>query len=352
MPRPTTSRRPAFTLIELLVVIAIIAILIGLLLPAVQKVREAANRAKCSNNLKQFGLAMHNYAGANNSKFPPSRGLNPAGAPQPSTPAGADDKFACWTHLCLPYVEQDAVARGYDPKKRWSDTTVNTTGLSNMDVAKNQLKLFACPSAPPSRIDSVTFTTNSSNPANAPGYPVTIPAGSFGIGDYTQIRQVRNRFYVANSLPLPAIADPVGIMEQTVPVAIVSVQDGLSNTILFVEVAGRPNNWRINGSGPPVDTGNGAITDQNGWASPDGGVISIDGMNGANGTVNGGSTGVVANNCIMNCNNDSEPYSFHTGGVHLVMGDGSVRFLNSSVSAATWAALCTAKLGDTIGADY
>jgi prepilin-type N-terminal cleavage/methylation domain-containing protein len=347
MPR----RRPGFTLIELLVVIAIIAILIGLLLPAVQKVREAANRAKCSNNLKQFGLAMHNYATANNSKLPPSRGFNPAGSPQPTTTARVDDKFACWTHLCLPYVEQDAVARGYDPKKRWSDTTVNATGLSNMDVARTQLKLFACPSAPPSRIESLSFTSNSS-PGGQPGYPVTVPAGTFGIGDYTAIRQVRNRYYTANGLPVPNPADPLGIMDQTTPTALAAIQDGLSNTILFVEVAGRPNIWRKTaGGGPSVDTGT-ALSDQNGWASPDGAVISIDGMNGANGDVNTNATPVLASKCLMNCNTDSEPYSFHTGGVTVVMGDGSVRFLNESITPATFAAICTAVAGDTIGADY
>jgi prepilin-type N-terminal cleavage/methylation domain-containing protein/prepilin-type processing-associated H-X9-DG protein len=339
-----TPRR-AFTLIELLVVIAIIAILIGLLLPAVQKVREAAARTQCQNNLKQFGVAMHNYANVNDNRLPPSRGFNPAGAPAAATPANVDDKFRCWTHLCLPYIEQENVARQYDPNKRWSDGTASASGASNLDVARTTFKLFACPSAPAPRRDSVAFSVNSS-PGGQPGYPVTVPAGQYGIGDYTQVRQVRNRFYAANSLPLPSPSDPIGIMAQTAPTPLVHVQDGLSNTILFIEVAGRPNNWRKTATSPRTDIGAGDITDQIGWASPDGGVISIDGTNGATGDVNGGSTGALASNCVMNCNNESEPFSFHTGGVNVVMGDGSVRFLREGVSPAAFAALCTAKAGD------
>src|SRR5436189_6463235 len=122
-------RRRAFTLIELLVVIAIIALLIGLLLPAVQKVREAAARTKCQNNLKQLGLALHNFAGANG-YFPTS---TRASATAPVRNA--------WTTFVLPYFEQDSLAKGYDFNYNWDDP-------KNLPVTSVPVKTLVCPSNP------------------------------------------------------------------------------------------------------------------------------------------------------------------------------------------------------------
>ena len=312
--KPSRRPRPAFTLIELLVVIAIIAILIGLLLPAVQKVREAAARLSCQNNLKQFGLAMHNYAGTNRDQFPSTRVNTPS------------NKFQAWTVLALPYVEQDNVARQYDLTRRWDDNAGNP---SNRQIALTRLKLFACPSAPDGRRAAVSGPTAGLN---------------LGPMDYLVLHQVRRRFYVGAGLAAPA-TDLPGALENGRPTPIMGISDGTSNTILILEDAGRPN-YILKGR----DTGNVIPSNEGfGWADPDTCSGSLDGSNPTTGVVNPSNVAAGAGNCVLNCGNDSEPYGFHSGGINVCMADGSVRFVSASIAPATFAALITRSNGDLPG---
>jgi prepilin-type N-terminal cleavage/methylation domain-containing protein/prepilin-type processing-associated H-X9-DG protein len=302
------ARRPnrlAFTLVELLVVIAIIAILVALLLPAVQRVREAANRSTCSSNLRQLGLAILAYQNAHGVfpivTFPPVTPLDPM--PGPS-----------YFVRVSKHMDQEALFRAYDFSKQWTDP-------ANLPVAKNVIRALQCPTAGGTRFDTTT----------APS------AGPLPVSDYNAIRYVSP---MLNMIAGNTATMSPGLISDS-PVRPTDVTDGLSNTILSVECAGRPQLYR---AGRLV--AGAAVTPKRGgaWAAPE---SSIAAMNySADGTMQD------IGNCVINCTNDGGTYSLHPQGVNIVFGDGAVRFVNQRITPAIFVALITYSGGEPPPAAY
>jgi prepilin-type N-terminal cleavage/methylation domain-containing protein/prepilin-type processing-associated H-X9-DG protein len=318
MSRP----RQGFTLVELLVVIAIIAVLIGLLLPAVQKVREAANRMSCSNNLKNLGLALHNYHD-NHSKFPPGA-LGPrAGFPQfdglKEHGVGA---------FLLPYIEQQPLFQHYNWDSSWLDPP-------NQQVVRTQLPVWQCPSAEANRVHDgslVTVTPPTEN--HFSGYAACGDyAGMLGVHPDLVQRGVVN----PPGGPRDAAGYYEGVLGINVTRGIAEIFDGTSQTILMAECAGRPQLWHGRTKVPNV------------WLT--GGPWAARGLLWGRGATPDGTA--FYGECAINCTNDREVYSFHPGGANAVFVDGSVHFLTADINIRVLAALITRAGGEVISAaDY
>jgi prepilin-type N-terminal cleavage/methylation domain-containing protein len=320
--RRRQGRGSAFTLIELLVVIAIIAILIGLLLPAVQKVREAAARLQCSNNLKQLGLALHNHHDVYRG-FPPAVQDLPPYAGGPTTPK------LSWVPYLLPFFEQGNLQNRYRMDRDWQDKTNDGvpphTGAATGPNQK-QITLLLCPSAPEGRVGG----------------------NRRGITDYAPPNQVsrQNPFYTAHPMPR---SDPtnVGILGYNVKRRIASVADGLSNTMLLAEDAGRNQWWVMGknvGSKPPNFVHGG---ESGAWANPGSHIITY-GFNPDNlNTTKPAQPGP----CAVNCTNTGEMYAFHTGVANVLLGDGSVRSLRSGTEVNIVIPLITRASGEVVPAN-
>lgn len=310
-------QRSGFTLIELLVVIGIIGVLVGLLLPAVQAAREAARRMQCANNLKQIGLALHNYESA--FRVWPKQSSGPS--------AGRDfvAKRGSWFTAVLPFFEQDGLFQSFNNDYNWHDP-------ENEVPVKTQVPTLRCPSVP----DRQGFEwTRLGTFANASTPTATFGPRAFFNGattDYANVGGIGSQ--LNNSLPPSRrIADPFncGILKRTA-VKLADVLDGLSNTILVVECAGRPElyqNGRLVADGSPKTwSGASSVTSP----FPTGGVWSSH-LKGflIDGAQPNGNTAIRPGTCSINCSNDNEVYSFHVGGAHALIADGSVRFLTASL---------------------
>jgi prepilin-type N-terminal cleavage/methylation domain-containing protein len=368
-------RRPAFTLIELLVVIAIIAILIGLLLPAVQKVREAAARTTCSNNLKQLGLALHNYESAYG-YFPTS-----GEGPNTTNQFSAFDTVSTYVQL-LPYIEQDTVYKLMNETYRYNDSR----WPGNQAGAKATIKTFLCPSNPLYKDDPQGYGECDYMPiAYVDIVPLGDPLGS-GIQPGTRDTEpVGSRKYrTAGLLTLHyEVCDEKGNLTldptcnfMRTPLnkrggrKIAAVTDGTSNTIAIIEDVGKqhesyplPNGGNmkaayIDGNPYGVDKSPSGLSNNYRWAEPD----IANGFSGPHqDAVN--KLARVTNNptpvggpatcpwSLQNCGPNDEAFSFHGAGCLAVFGDGHVGLIRTSTDPFTLRALCTATEGDLVTLD-
>jgi prepilin-type N-terminal cleavage/methylation domain-containing protein/prepilin-type processing-associated H-X9-DG protein len=302
------KQRRAFTLIELLVVIAIIAVLIGLLLPAVQKVRETANRLTCTNNLKQIALAYHNYHDSHDG-FPFSASNSM------TAPAG-------WGIYILPYLEQDPLYRSYNLAAPFFYTNMSQ-GIDNQKVVNTPLKMMQCPTAPPDH----SYRNYSLPP------PFNFVSWSGSSADYGPEIGVDPNF-LAPYLMLPSGENLDGVLQPDKSIRIRDITDGTSNTLLICEIAGRPNVWQAGHEGSGVTYFSGA----GGWGDATSGNARLYGSS-YDGTMFPGT-------CGINCSNDFGLYAFHLGGANVAFADGSVHFLNATIDIRTLVALITRAGGE------
>jgi prepilin-type N-terminal cleavage/methylation domain-containing protein/prepilin-type processing-associated H-X9-DG protein len=307
MPRPPDSRkRPGFTLIELLVVIAIIAVLIALLLAAVQKVREAASRLACENNLKQLGLALHSFHDTHK-KFPPGHVDGPC--PEVGVTKAV---YHGWGPFILPYIEQQPLANRYS-------LDVNHYDWPNEPVVSKHLKIFQCPSAEPDRVMTYGVFTNGVKGA---------------CGDYAPTENVDPVLVQLGWIDKAASYD--GVLTLNRMTRMTEITDGTSLTILLTEDAGRPRQWRAGRPGEDQKVAGGP------WSARNSGIVVM-------GSTTDGET--RPGQCAINCTNLREVYSFHPGGANAVFADGSVRFLQKSINIRTLAGLVTRAGGEVVAAD-
>jgi prepilin-type N-terminal cleavage/methylation domain-containing protein len=335
-------RRSGFTLIELLVVIAIIAVLIGLLLPAVQKVREAAARTKCLNNLKQIGLALHNYHDANN-KFPPA-GIYPANA-------SSGDAWSHFTRI-LPYIEQ---ANTYNQ--------VDFTLAANVQdaVTRQRIPIFVCPSEVNDVMKAATSTTG---PGAINRWPSSYAAS---VGTWMAWNPLTGQ---GGDGAITYTSQPNG------GVPVTGISDGSSNTIAYSEVKAYTWNLKTNtalAATTPIPAPTAAAVLALGGtlgSTPSGHTSWTEAQ-----TFHNGFTYVLPPNTPVMYNNNGTMVdvdqlssnegnatritfdavtsrSYHSGVVSSLFCDGSVKSISNSIDPLTWRALGSRNGGEVLSGNY
>jgi prepilin-type N-terminal cleavage/methylation domain-containing protein len=321
------SRRKAFTLIELLVVIAIIAILIALLLPAVQQAREAARRSQCKNNLKQLGLAMHNYHDAHNLLPIASMTSRNPSCNTSSTGNNGQSGYV-WLRYIMPYIDQANLYNSWNENKYYQDNTTVTNGLTNAQIMRTTIPGLLCPSDPPFRAWG--------------------PLG--GILNYNYAVNLGNLFWGSNSYTgTPAVTYFGGSFYGSTSdtgtcYGLRDILDGTSNTLMISELKG----------GKVANDIRGLI-----WYQQ---YVGFNAFTGPNSTIPDyiGSWCTTAANNITPCvssapagvaNTYMASRSQHTGGVQSVFCDGAVRFVSENIDINTWRALST-RAGNELVAEF
>jgi prepilin-type N-terminal cleavage/methylation domain-containing protein len=316
------SSKRGFTLIELLVVIAIIAVLIALLLPAVQQAREAARRTQCKNNLKQIGLALHNYHDIF-SVFPPSFLVLPGGSATMGSPAPiTGDTGPGWTVLAmlLPQIEQANL---------YNSLNINLPcwHAQNSAFVQRQIPPYLCPSA-----------------LNGTGVYAVVDGSSnvlatFARGNYVASAG-RKDVWDETAADLSTIAD--GVFYRNSRTQMRDVSDGLSNTVFFGEQTPYHSNSTWVGIVPNSVT---CPTAQFAYAGCDAAAPQINVHSGP---------GIFESPPIIHPPNSNfgyvdEMYSQHDSGGHVLLGDGSIRFASKYMDGVTWSGLATRAGSEVIG---
>ena len=350
-----------FTLIELLVVIAIIAILIALLLPAVQQAREAARRTQCRNNLKQIGLALHNYHDTH-SVFPPyktwDRGIDCPGGPDGWTNTGG----YAWRVMILPFIDQAPAYSKIDFVNHHSQASCPGSTNSWSQINNTVLAAYLCPS------DETPASNGSSTGANYAGVVSSSAQAQLAFGTTSgsiQAHQLRAFFQMDNT--------------GATRVTMTDIKDGTSNTVAVAEVYrgrvtavrgggsyglqnGRCSRWMIEGScGVTGTLGRGGTLGSmsggfEGSGGNPGGLLQRGATAGQTG--DGGPNDNRADQVSWNGENDEGVHngfrpasSTHTGGVHVLMGDGAVKFSSNNVDSNVWNA-AHSRAGGEVQAEF